>query len=126
MDMERIVRGKKMRIKRKELVKEEEELGEKRRGVIKRNIIKNEIGKLIVLVKIMVKKEIIMERIIYLIGIGVKEKIKQIGIIIQEGEKKMRGERWKLIWNEEKMKIIMFEMKLIGEGMRERIEKKDR
>lgn len=38
----------------------------------------------------------------------------------------MRGERWKLIWNEEKMKIIMFEMKLIGEGMRERIEKKDR
>jgi oligopeptide transport system permease protein len=126
LDMARIVRGQTLALKHREFVQAAEALGVGPVGILKRHIIPNTLGTVIIYMTLMIPKVILLESFLSFLGLGVKEPLSSLGVLISDGARNMQASPHMLLWPSLTLTVLLFALNFLGDGLRDALDPKDR
>jgi oligopeptide transport system permease protein len=126
LTMSRIVRAQTISLKQMEFVEAARAAGLGRSAIIFRHIVPNLLGPVVVYVTLTVPGVILLEAFLSFIGMGVQEPRTSLGVLINAGITYMELAPWLLIFPCVVMAVLLLSLNLIGDGLRDAIDPKDR
>ena len=126
LTMSRIVRAQTMSLKQMEFVEASRAIGLGRLQIILRHIVPNLLGPVVVYVTLTVPDVILTEAFLSFIGMGVQEPMTSLGVLINSGTSYMELAPGLLIFPCLVMAVTLLALNLIGDGLRDALDPKDR
>jgi oligopeptide transport system permease protein len=126
LDMARIVRGQTLAIKRQEYVQAAEALGVPSVGIIRRHVVPNALGPVVVYATLLVPRVILLESFLSFLGLGVQEPMTSWGVLVAEGAKTIQDRTFMLVLPASFLVITLLALNIIGDGLRDALDPKDR
>ena len=126
LTMSRIVRGQTLTLKHKEFVEAARASGLNRGAIIARHIVPNLLGPVVVYVTLTIPAVILAESFLSFLGLGVQPPMASLGALIAGGASDMELAPWLLIFPSIVMVTTLMSFNVIGDGLRDAIDPKDR
>ncbi len=126
LTMSRIVRAQTMSLKQMEFVEAARASGFGRLEIIARHVVPNLLGPIVVYVTLTVPGVILTEAFLSFIGMGVQEPMTSLGVLINAGTNYMELAPGLLIFPCLVMAVTLLALNLIGDGLRDALDPKDR
>jgi len=126
LTMARIVRGQTLALKHMEFVEAARAAGLTGGAIIGRHIVPNLLGPVVVYVTLTIPGVILAESFLSFLGMGVQEPLTSLGTLISSGALSMDQAPWLLIFPSLTMVATLMAFNLIGDGLRDAIDPKDR
>jgi len=126
LTMARIVRAQTLSLKHMEFVEAARAAGLTGGAIIGRHIVPNLLGPVIVYVTLTIPGVILAESFLSFLGMGVQEPLTSLGALISSGALSMDQAPWLLIFPSLTMVATLMAFNLIGDGLRDAIDPKDR
>lgn len=126
LTMARIVRGQTLTLKHMEFVEAARAAGLTSGAIIRRHIVPNLLGPVVVYVTLTIPGVILAESFLSFLGMGVQEPLTSLGTLISSGALSMDQAPWLLIFPSLTMVVTLMAFNLIGDGLRDAIDPKDR
>jgi len=126
LTMARIVRGQTLSLKRKEFVEAAHAAGLGPVRIVWRHIIPNLLGPVVVYVTLTIPNAILAESFLSFLGLGVQEPLTSWGVLIKEGADQMEMAPWTLVFPAVLMVATLLSFNIIGDGLRDALDPKDR
>ncbi len=119
LDIARIVRGQTLSLRSREFVDSARVSGASHWQIIRRHIIPNLMGVVIVYVTLTIPQVILVESFLSFLGLGIQEPQASLGSLVSEGAQEMETYPWVLIFPALFLSILLFGFNLIGDGLRD-------
>ncbi|HTQ13398.1 MAG TPA: ABC transporter permease subunit [Rhizomicrobium sp.] len=126
LTMARIVRGQTLSIKQKEFIEAARAAGVNTFTIIRRHVIPNVLGPVVVYVTLTVPTAILAESFLSFLGLGIREPLTSLGVLISDGAAQMETSPWLLAFPVLFMVVTLFSFNFIGDGLRDALDPKDR
>ena len=126
LTMSRIVRGQTLSIKHAPFIDAARAAGLSGPAIIARHITPNLLGPVVVYGALTVPTVILAESFLSFLGLGVQEPLTSLGVLISKGAQDMEVAPWLLIFPSVVMALVLASFNLIGDGLRDAIDPKDR
>jgi oligopeptide transport system permease protein len=126
LTMSRIVRGQTLSLKQAPFVDAARALGLSAPAIIVRHVAPNLLGPVVVYATLTIPSVILSESFLSFLGLGVQEPLTSLGVLISRGAQDMEIAPWLLIFPSVVMVITLMCFNLIGDGLRDAIDPKDR
>ena len=127
LDMSRIVRGQTLNLKNKEFIEAAQATGVSDYKIIMRHIVPNLLGIVAVYATLLIPGIIIAESFISFLGLGVQEPKTSWGALISEGAGTINYDtEWQLLVPLSFFIVTLFCIYLIGDGLRDALDPKER
>lgn len=124
--MARIVRGQLLQLKEQEYVLAAYALGAGRTRILFKHLIPNAMGPIIVTMTLTIPVAIFTEAFLSFLGLGVQAPIASWGTMASDGLPAMRYYPWRLFFPAFFISITMLAFNLVGDGLRDAIDPKQR
>ena len=121
----RIVRGQTLSLKTKAFVEAARAMGVSTPRIITRHLIPNLLGPVIVYATLTIPQVILFESFLSYLGLGVKEPLTSLGVLIADGVKEMESRSWMLLIPGAFLTTILFCFNFIGDGLRDALDPRD-
>jgi oligopeptide transport system permease protein len=126
LTMSRIVRGQALSLRQAPFVEAARASGLSAPAIVWRHIIPNLMGPVAVYGALTVPAVILAESFLSFLGLGVQEPLTSLGVLISKGAQDMEIAPWLLIFPSGVMVVTLVCFNLIGDGLRDAIDPKDR
>ncbi len=126
LTMSRIVRGQTLSLKEAAFVEAARASGLSGPQIIARHILPNLMGPVVVYATLTVPTVILAESFLSFLGLGVQEPLTSLGVLISRGAQDMEIAPWLLVFPSVVMALTLLCFNLIGDGLRDAIDPKDR
>jgi oligopeptide transport system permease protein len=126
LTMARIVRGQTLSLKQKEFITAARALGASRAHILRRHILPNLVGIVIVYATLTLPQVILVESFLSFLGLGVQEPLTSLGVLIKEGADELEDGIWLLLAPGALLMLLLVALNLIGDGLRDAFDPKDR
>jgi oligopeptide transport system permease protein len=126
LTMARIVRGQTLSLKQMEFVEAARASGLGGGAIVARHIVPNLLGPVVVYATLTIPGVILAESFLSFLGLGVQEPLTSLGVLISNGALVMDQAPWLLIFPSLTMVATLLAFNLIGDGLRDAIDPKDR
>jgi oligopeptide transport system permease protein len=126
LDMARIVRGQTLSLKRRDYVLAAEALGVPPGDVVRRHIIPNLLGPVAAFLTLLAPRAILLESFLSFLGLGVQEPLTSLGVLVAEGARSIQDAPGLLIFPAATLSLLLFAFTLVGEGLREAVDPRER
>jgi oligopeptide transport system permease protein len=126
LTMARLVRGQTLSVKLQEFIEAARAAGDGSAGIIGRHIVPNVVGPVIVYVTLTIPAVILAESFLSFLGLGIREPMTSWGVLISEGANSLETAPWTLIFPASFMAVTLFCFNVIGDGLRDALDPKDR
>jgi oligopeptide transport system permease protein len=126
LTMARIVRGQTLSLKQKEFITAARALGASRAHILRRHILPNLIGIVIVYATLTLPQVILVESFLSFLGLGVQEPLTSLGVLIKEGADELEDGIWLLLAPGALLMLLLVALNLIGDGLRDAFDPKER
>lgn len=126
LTMSRIVRGQTLSLKEAPFVEAARASGLSGPAIIARHILPNLMGPVVVYATLTVPTVILAESFLSFLGLGVQEPLTSLGVLISKGAQDMEVAPWLLVFPSAVMVLTLMCFNLIGDGLRDAIDPKDR
>jgi oligopeptide transport system permease protein len=122
----RIVRGQTLTLKRREFVEAARATGVGVPGILIRHIIPNLIGPVAVYATLTIPQMITFESFLSFLGLGVQEPLASLGSLINDGAQEMQSAPWMLWVPALFLVTLLVCFNLVGDGLRDALDPRDR
>ncbi len=126
LTMARIVRGQTLSLKQMEFVEAARAAGLGGGAIVVRHIVPNLLGPVVVYATLTIPGVILTESFLSFLGLGVQEPLTSLGVLISSGALVMDQAPWLLIFPSITMVATLMAFNLIGDGLRDALDPKDR
>jgi oligopeptide transport system permease protein len=126
LTMARIVRGQTLSLKQMEFVEAARASGLGGGAIVARHIVPNLLGPVVVYATLTIPGVILAESFLSFLGLGVQEPLTSLGVLISNGALVMDQAPWLLVFPSLTMVATLLAFNLIGDGLRDAIDPKDR
>jgi oligopeptide transport system permease protein len=126
LTMARIVRAQTLSLKRMEFVEAARAVGLTGAAIVGRHVVPNLLGPVVVYATLTIPGVILAESFLSFLGLGVQEPLTSLGVLIANGALVMDQAPWLLIFPSAVMVGTLLAFNLIGDGLRDAIDPKDR
>jgi oligopeptide transport system permease protein len=126
LDMARIVRGQALSLKRQDYVLAAEALGASAGAILLRHIVPNLIGPVIAFLTLIAARVILLESFLSFLGLGVQEPMTSLGALIADGARNIEDAPGLLIFPAALLSALLFALSLVGEGLRNALDPRER
>jgi oligopeptide transport system permease protein len=126
LDMARIVRGQTLTLRHREFVEAAEAQGVTTFAILRRHIVPNLLGVVAVYVTLTIPQVILVESFLSFLGLGVQEPMTSWGALVKDGAEEMESAAWMLIFPAVFLATSLFCFNLVGDGLRDALDPKDR
>jgi oligopeptide transport system permease protein len=126
LTMARIVRAQTLSLKRMEFVEAARAAGLTGAAIVGRHVVPNLLGPVVVYATLTIPGVILAESFLSFLGLGVQEPLTSLGVLIANGALVMDQAPWLLIFPSAVMVGTLLAFNLIGDGLRDAIDPKDR
>jgi oligopeptide transport system permease protein len=126
LTMSRIVRAQAMSLRQAPFIEAARAAGLSAPAIIVRHIAPNLIGPVIVYATLTIPAVILAESFLSFLGLGVQEPLTSLGVLISRGAQDMEVAPWLLIFPSAAMVATLLCFNLIGDGLRDALDPKDR
>lgn len=121
----RIVRGQALSLKNRAFVEAARAIGVTTPRIIARHLIPNLLGPVIVYATLTIPQVILFESFLSYLGLGVKEPLTSLGVLISDGVDEMESRSWMLAIPGVFLTTILFCFNFIGDGLRDALDPRD-
>ncbi|HEX4673995.1 MAG TPA: ABC transporter permease subunit [Steroidobacteraceae bacterium] len=122
----RIVRGQTLSLKRREFIEAARATGVGVPGIIARHIVPNLIGPVAVYATLTIPQMITFESFLSFLGLGVQEPLASLGSLINDGAQEMQSAPWMLLVPAAFLVTLLVCFNLVGDGLRDALDPRDR
>ena len=122
----RIVRGQTLSLKRREFVEAARATGVGVPGILARHIVPNLIGPVMVYATLTIPQMITFESFLSFLGLGVQEPLASLGSLINDGAQEMQSAPWMLLVPAVFLVTLLVCFNLVGDGLRDALDPRDR
>jgi oligopeptide transport system permease protein len=122
----RIVRGQTLSLKRREFVEAARATGVSTAGIIVRHIVPNLIGPVAIYATLTIPQMITFESFLSFLGLGVQEPLASLGSLINDGAREMQSAPWMLLVPAAFLVTLLLCFNLVGDGLRDALDPRDR
>jgi len=122
----RIVRGQTLSLKRREFVEAARATGVGTPGILARHIVPNLMGPVMVYATLTIPQMITFESFLSFLGLGVQEPLASLGSLINDGAQEMQSAPWMLLAPALFLVSLLVCFNLIGDGLRDALDPRDR
>jgi len=122
----RIVRGQTLSLKRREFVEAARATGVGVPGIIARHIVPNLIGPVAVYATLTIPQMITFESFLSFLGLGIQEPLASLGSLINDGAQEMQSAPWMLLVPAGFLVTLLLCFNLVGDGLRDALDPRDR
>jgi len=122
----RIVRGQTLALKRREFIEAARATGVGTPGILVRHIVPNLIGPIAVYATLTIPQMIIFESFLSFLGLGVQEPLASLGSLINDGAQEMQSAPWMLLVPAGLLATLLICFNLVGDGLRDALDPRDR
>ena len=126
LTMARIVRGQTIALRNKEFVEAARASGARPLEIVFRHIVPNVLGPVVVFATLNVPVIILSESFLSFIGLGVREPLTSLGVLISDGSGQMLNAPWLLIAPAVVMLMTLLALNFLGDGLRDALDPKGR
>jgi oligopeptide transport system permease protein len=126
LDMARIVRGQALSLKRRDYVLAAEALGASASTILSRHIVPNLVGPVIAFLTLIAARVILLESFLSFLGLGVQEPITSLGALIADGARNIEDAPGLLIFPATLLSALLLALGLVGEGLRNALDVRER
>ena len=126
LTMARIVRGQTIALRNKEFVEAARAAGARPLEIVFRHIVPNVLGPVVVFATLNVPVIILSESFLSFIGLGVREPLTSLGVLISDGSGQMLNAPWLLITPAVVMLVTLLALNFLGDGLRDALDPKER
>ena len=126
LTMARIVRGQTLTLKNREFIEAARAAGGSTAGIILRHVLPNVLGVVAVYVTLTIPQVILLESFLSFLGLGVQEPMTSWGMLINEGAIELEASPRSLIVPAAFLTTTLFCFNLLGDGLRDALDPKDR
>ncbi len=125
LTMARIVRGQTIALRNKEFVEAARAAGASPMQIVFRHIVPNVLGPVVIYATLNVPVIILAESFLSFLGLGVRAPLTSLGALISEGVRQSQAP-WMLIGPALTMMITLLALNLLGDGLRDALDPKER
>jgi oligopeptide transport system permease protein len=125
LTMARIVRGQTLALRNKEFVEAARAAGASPMQIVFRHIVPNVLGPVVIYATLNVPVIILAESFLSFLGLGVRAPLTSLGALISDGVRQSQAP-WMLIFPAMTMMITLLALNLLGDGLRDALDPKDR
>jgi oligopeptide transport system permease protein len=122
----RIVRGQTLTLKRREFVDAARATGVGVPGILARHIVPNLMGPVTVYATLTIPQMITFESFLSFLGLGVQEPLASLGSLINDGAQEMQSAPWMLVVPAVFLVTLLVCFNLVGDGIRDALDPRDR
>jgi oligopeptide transport system permease protein len=122
----RIVRGQTLSLKRREFVEAARATGLGVPGILARHIVPNLMGPVMVYATLTIPQMITFESFLSFLGLGVQEPLASLGSLINDGAQEMQSAPWMLLVPAFFLVTLLVCFNLVGDGLRDALDPRDR
>jgi len=122
----RIVRGQTLTLKRREFVEAARAAGLGTPGILIRHIVPNLVGPVVIYATLTIPQMITFESFLSFLGLGVQEPLASLGSLINDGAQEMQSAPWMLLVPAFFLVTLLVGFNLIGDGLRDALDPRDR
>jgi len=122
----RIVRGQTLALKRREFIEAARATGVGVPGIIARHIVPNLIGPVMVYATLTIPQMITFESFLSFLGLGVQEPLASLGSLINDGAQEMQSAPWMLLTPAVFLVTLLVCFNLVGDGLRDALDPRER
>jgi len=122
----RIVRGQALALKRREFIEAARATGVGTTGILVRHIVPNLLGPVAVYATLTIPEMILFESFLSFLGLGVQEPLASLGSLINGGAQEMQAAPWMLLVPACVLVLLLLCFNLIGDGLRDALDPRDR
>ena len=126
LTMARIVRGQVLTLREMEFVVAAEALGQATPRILLGHLLPNVLGPVIVYTTLTVPAVMLLEAVLSFLGLGVQPPDASWGVLISEGAQSMESFPWLLFFPAGFFSLTLFSLNLIGDGLRDALDPRDR
>jgi oligopeptide transport system permease protein len=126
LTMARIVRGQTLTLKTREFVTAAKAMGAGQRHIIVRHILPNLLGIVAVYATLALPQVILVESFLSFLGLGIQEPLTSLGVLIKDGADDLEDAPWLLIAPGLILMSLLLCLNLIGDGLRDALDPKER
>ena len=122
----RIVRAQTLTLKRREFVEAARATGLGTPAILARHIVPNLIGPVAVYATLTIPQMITFESFLSFLGLGVQEPLASLGSLINDGAREMQSAPWMLLVPAVFLAALLVCFNLLGDGLRDALDPRDR
>jgi len=122
----RIVRAQTLALKRREFIEAARALGVPPHSILLRHIVPNVLGPVAVYATLIVPQMILFESFLSFLGLGVQEPQASLGNLIFAGAQEMESAPWMLLVPATALVLLLLCLNLIGDGLRDAFDPRER
>lgn len=126
MPMARLVRGQIFQLKEQEYILAAQTLGADTKRMMLKHLIPNALGPIIVSITFTIPSAIFTEAVLSFLGLGLRPPVASLGVLVNTGYKLYRTFPWNLWYPAFIISIIMLAFNLLGDGLRDALDPKQR
>jgi len=126
LDIARIVRGQTLSLRQREYVQSAQVSGASAWQIIRRHIVPNLLGVVIVYITLTIPQVILVESFLSFLGLGIQEPMASLGALVSDGAQEMETHVWMLLFPALCLSVLLFCFNLIGDGLRDALDPKQR
>ena len=126
LTMARIVRGQTLSIRQREFIEAAVASGASPARIIVKHVVPNLLGPVIVYATLTVPQVILFESFLSFLGLGVQEPHSSLGTLIAEGAGEMEAAPWILLVPGSFLALLLLCLNLLGDGLRDALDVKER
>jgi oligopeptide transport system permease protein len=126
LDMARIVRGQALSLKRRDYVLAAEAMGVGAGNIVLRHIVPNLLGPVAAYLTLLAPRAILLESFLSFLGLGVQEPLTSLGVLVAEGARSIQDAPSLLILPAVMLCVLLFAFNLVGDGLREAVDPRER
>lgn len=126
INMARLVRGQILQLKEQEYVQAATALGAGRPRILFKHLIPNSMGPIIIMITITIPSAIFIEAFLSFLGLGIQAPIASWGTMASDGLPAMRYYPWRLFFPAFFISLSMLSFNLVGDGLRDALDPKQR
>lgn len=126
LTMARIVRGQTLSLRHREFIEAARASGVSTASIVARHIVPNVLGPVIVYATLTIPQMILFESLLSFLGLGVQEPQASLGSLITEGAKEIESALWMLLVPGSCLVSLLVSFNLLGDGLRDALDPRDR
>jgi len=116
LDMARIARGQTLSLKSREFVLAARSLGVAPGTILRRHIAPNMAGVVLAYLAVLAPRVILVESFLSFLGLGVREPLTSVGVLVADGARHLQDAPWLLIAPAVLLMTLLYGLALLGEG----------
>jgi oligopeptide transport system permease protein len=116
LDMARLARGQTLSLKSREFVLAARSLGVGPAAILARHIAPNTAGVVFAYLAVLAPRVILVESFLSFLGLGVREPLTSLGVLVAEGARHLQDAPWLLVAPASLLMLLLYGFAFIGEG----------